>query len=102
MAQGDPSQDNPEENLEFSEGVADFYCDSLQISTGVWGATLYLGENRPTKKPLVKAKIKVSPQMLRAISLLSGKHLRDYEQSVGPVALPNQLIHSWGIEEEIQ
>ena len=98
---GTPPEQNPEENMEFAEEAADFYCDSFQITTGVWGATLYMGELRPGKKSLVRAKVKVSPQMLRAFSLLSGKHLRDYEEGVGPVALPNQMLHEWGIEEEI-
>lgn len=97
-----PQEPNPEDNFELAEGVVEFYCDSLHLNTGVWGTTLYLGELRPGRQPLIKAKIKVSPQMLRALSLLTAKHLRDYEKSVGAVALPNQLVHSWGLEEEIR
>ena len=97
-----PKEPNPEENLELAEGMVEFYCDALNLHTGVWGATLYLGELRPGKKSLIRAKMKVSPQMLRALSLLTGKHLRDYERNVGPVALPNEMVHGWGLEEEMR
>ncbi|MGB6837208.1 MAG: hypothetical protein WBF66_05850 [Dehalococcoidia bacterium] len=99
----EPEQEpNPEDNFEVPEDTPTIYCDNMHINTGLWGSTLYVGEERPGQKPLLRAKVKVSPQMLRAISMLTGKHLRDYQQSIGPVPLPNALIHGWGIEEEIQ
>lgn len=98
----EPQEVNPDDQYEVPTETPTFYCDSVHLTTGVWGTTLYLGELRPGQKPLLRAKIKVSPQMLRAISLLTQKHLNDYEKNIGPVSLPNQLIHSWGIEEELR
>lgn len=97
-----PREVNPEDQFEVPQDVPTFYCDSIHLNTGVWGTTLYLGELCPGKKPLLRAKVKVSPQMLRAISLLTMKHLRDYQAHIGAVSLPNELIHSWGIEEEVK
>ncbi len=93
---------NPEDQFEVPDDTAAFYCDSLHLNTGVWGTTLYLGETRPGQKPLLHARVKVSPQMLKAINLIAGKHIRDYVENVGPVSLPNSLVRQWGLEEEIQ
>lgn len=73
---------NPEDAFEVPDATPTFYCDSVHLNTGVWGTTMYLGELRPGQKPVLRAKVKVSPQMLRAISLLTGKHLRDYQEKV--------------------
>ena len=100
--QPDQSQtQDPEEAFVIEGDVANIYCDTFHLNTSLWGATLYFGELRPGAKQVLKARIKVSPQMLRAISLLTAKHSRDYVESVGPVNLPNQLLHAWGLEEEI-
>lgn len=100
--QEEPEEVNPEEQMHVPEQVLDFYADSLHINTGLYSSTLYFGEIRPGQKPLLRARIKVSPQMLRAISLLTAKHVRDLEQAVGHIGLPNALVHSWGLEEEIK
>jgi len=102
MAEPQQEQEpNPELEYEVSEEVPTFYCDSVHLNTGVWGATLYLGEIRPGQKPALKVKIKVSPQMLKAIGLLASKHARNYSDRIGPISLPRELLHAWGLEEEI-
>ncbi len=93
---------SPESQMEVAEDVMDIYADSLHISTGLYTSILYLGELRPGQKPVLKARIRVSPQMLRALSLLSGKHVRDLENEIGHIGLPNGLLHSWGLEEEVE
>jgi len=98
----EPVEPDPEEQMEVSEDVLDLYADSLHINTGLYSSILYLGALRPGKKPLLKVRVKVSPQMLKAISLLTAKHIRDLEQQIGPVGLPNELVHSWGLEEEVK
>ena len=41
--------------------------------------------------------------MLKAISLLTAKHIRDFEALTGgPIRLPNELVHNWGLEEEVR
>ncbi len=80
--------------------TVDFYADSLHISTGLYSTLLYFGELRDERQPLLRARIKVSPQMLKAISLLTRKHVRNYEETLGPIGLPNQLREAWGLKEE--
>ena len=99
--QGDENTaSEPERAYDIPPNVPTFYCDSLQLSTSVWGSTLYIGELRPGAKPVLHARIKVSPQMLRAVALLANKHVHDYSKNVGEVSLPDALLRSWGIEEE--
>lgn len=89
----------PEED---AEGVVEAYCDSMNITTSLYTALLTFGELRPEQPALVRARIKVSPQMLKAVSLLTGKHVRAYEEKMGQsIKLPNELLHDWGLEEEI-
>jgi len=89
----------PEDDFEVGEVVADIYCDSLHISTGLYSSTLYLGVSQPGKKDKLLARVRVSPQMLRAISLLAGKHVKEYQEAVGPINLPAQMVRNWGLEE---
>ena len=53
---GPPS---PEEMYEVAEGLAEFYADSMHISTELYTGTIFLGELRRGKKPILRAKIKV-------------------------------------------
>lgn len=93
------AEPTPEEE---AEDVLDVYCDSMNITTSLYTAQLSFGEIRPEKPTLLRARIKVSPQMLKAVSLLTGKHVRSYEEKMGQkIKLPNELLHDWGLEEEI-
>ena len=58
------------------------------------------GELQEDREPVLRAKIKVSPQLLKAMSLLTRKHVREYENSVGPIALPRQVLEAWEIQDE--
>lgn len=91
----------PEEFYQSSpETTANFYSDSLHIYSSLYGSVLYFGELQDEREPLLRAKIKVSPQMLKAICLLSRKHVREYEDAIGPIALPSQVLQAWGIQDE--
>lgn len=96
-----PVEPSPEELYETSEDVPEFYIDSMHFQTNLYTSTLYLGELKQGKKPILRVKVKVSPHMLKAIALLLGKQIRAYEEGVGPVSLPKQLLHEWGLEEEL-
>lgn len=90
----------PEED---ADDVIEAYCDSMNITTSLYTALLTFGELRPEQPTRVRARIKVSPQMLKAVSLLTSKHVRSYEEKMGQrIKLPNELLHDWGLEEEIE
>ena len=77
-----------------------FYCDSMHILSSLYSAVLFFGEQMEEREPILRARIKVSPQMLKAIALLTSKHVREYEEAVGPITLPEQVYTAWEIEME--
>ena len=96
-----PGEYGPEEYYDSSqETAASFYADSLHVFTGLYSSVLFFGELQEDREPILRAKIKVSPQMLKAICLLTRKHVREYESSVGQIALPRQVLEAWEIEDE--
>lgn len=77
-----------------------FYADSLHIFSSLYSAVLFFGEQMEEREPILRARIKVSPQMLKALALLTNKHLREYEEAVGPINLPEQVYAAWELEPE--
>jgi hypothetical protein len=77
-----------------------FYADSMHIYSSLYSAVLFFGEQMEEREPILRARIKVSPQMLKAIALLTSKHVREYEEAVGPITLPDQVYGAWELEPE--
>ncbi len=77
-----------------------FYCDSFHIYSSLYSAVMFFGEQMEEREPILRARIKVSPQMLKAFALLASKHVKDYEEAVGPINLPEQVYNAWDIEVE--
>lgn len=77
-----------------------FYSDSMHIFSSLYSAVLFFGEQMEEREPILRARIKVSPQMLKAIALLANKHVREYEEAVGPITLPEQVYTAWELEPE--
>lgn len=75
-----------------------FYCDSFHIYSSLYSAVMFFGEQMEEREPILRARIKVSPQMLKAFALLASKHVKDYEEAVGPITLPEQVYNAWDIE----
>jgi len=91
----------PEETLEIPEGTPEYYIDSINVGTQLYGCTMWLGAMRAEDRPLVQAIIKMSPPMTKVMSLILSKHVRNYEQDIGPISIPKTLYHSLGLEEYI-
>ena len=77
-----------------------FYCDSMHIFSSLYSSVLFFGEQMEEREPILRARIKVSPQMLKAIALLTTKHVREYEEAVGPISLPDQVYSAWDLSTE--
>ena len=61
------------------------------------------GSENPHRPPFPQHSsdgVKVSPQLLKAIFLLTQKHVREYESAIGPISLPQQVLEAWEIQEE--
>ena len=100
MAQQNP--EGPSVQGEEAEDLLEFYSDAMTIDSALYTAILSFGELRRNQPSLQRARIRVSPHMLKAISLLTAKHVRQFEERTGgPILLPNELVHQWGLEEEI-
>lgn len=77
-----------------------FYSDSFHIFSSLYSAVLFFGEQVEEREPILRARIKVSPQMMKAIAVLSAKHVREYEEAVGPITLPDQVYAAWEIDAD--
>ena len=77
-----------------------FYSDSFHIFSSLYSAVLFFGEQVEEREPILRARIKVSPQMMKAIAVLAAKHVREYEEAVGPIALPEQVYAAWEIDPD--
>ncbi|MCH8989757.1 MAG: hypothetical protein IIA92_13250 [Chloroflexi bacterium] len=75
-----------------------FYSDSMHIFSSLYSAVLFFGEQMEEREPILRARIKVSPQMLKAIALLTTKHVKEYEDAVGPISLPDQVYAAWELD----
>ena len=70
----------------------------MHIFSSLYSAVLFFGEQMEEREPLLRARIKVSPQMLKAIALLTTKHVKEYEDAVGPITLPDQVYAAWDLD----
>lgn len=87
---------------EVPDGTPEFYVDAVNVETQLYGSKLLLGDLRSGQPSLIRVIIKMSPQMAKVVSLILSKHIRNYEADIGPITLPNRLLHSLGLEELIQ
>ena len=93
-----PGETKPDETA--SGEPITFYSDSVHIFSSLYSAVLFFGEQMEEREPILRARIKVSPQMLKAIALLTTKHVREYEEAVGPITLPEQVYTAWELGTE--
>lgn len=94
-------EQNEQNAYEIPGDTPEFYVDSAHVQTQLYGSTLLLGELREGEPPVVRVKVKVSPQMAKVLSLILSKHVREYERDVGEITIPKQLYHALGLEEMI-
>ena len=94
------SQSNQSKNGEPAGEPITFYADSLHIFSSLYSSVLFFGEQMEEREPILRARIKVSPQMLKAMALLTNKHLKEYEDAVGPIHLPAQVYSAWELEPD--
>ncbi len=94
------TQSNQSQSSETAGEPITFYADSLHIFSSLYSSVLFFGEQMEEREPILRARIKVSPQMLKAMALLTNKHLKEYEEAVGPIHLPPQVYSAWELEPD--
>ena len=97
---GDTHQAMQSQPSELTSEPITFYADSLHIFSSLYSAVLFFGEQMEEREPILRARIKVSPQMLKAMALLTNKHLKEYEEAVGPITLPPQVYTAWELDPD--
>jgi hypothetical protein len=87
--------------------IPDIYSDSVRFDMTVYGVTLEFGQGqkpRPTgagPAPHVpKIRINMSPQHAKVLAKLFAKTMASYEQQIGKISLPQQLLDDLNIEDE--
>lgn len=84
-----------------SEDLLEFYADDMSINSGLYTAILSFGVMGPDQSRTVRARIRVSPHMLKAISLLIAKNIGEFEGVTGgEIRLPSGLVDTWRLEAE--
>lgn len=84
------------------EMVPEYYTDSVNFTTNIYGFTLefgaMVGQDDPPR-PLVR--VKMSPQHAKIMSLLLRKNVLEYERRIGTVILPEGLYQDLGITDDL-
>ena len=87
--------------------VPDTYADSVMFEVSVYGVTLEFGQSqkpRPNVQGRVphlpRVRVHMSPQHAKVMAKLLVKNMRQYEEQVGTIGLPKELLDDMGIEEE--
>ena len=88
---------SPEEMIDLPE----YYTDSVNFMTNIYGFTLEFGVMQGNDEPPKSiARIKMSPQHAKIMSLLLRKNVQEYERRIGTVILPDGLYQDLGIQDD--
>jgi hypothetical protein len=87
---------HPEDLLSTPE----YYADSVQFMTNIYGFTLEFGTIQPEQEgaPRPRVRIKMSPQHAKIMALQLLRNVQEYETRVGKVNMPDELYQSLGID----
>lgn len=82
--------------------VPEFYCDSVNFMTNIYGFALDFGvmvaQDEP---PKTQVRVRMSPQHAKIMSLLLRKNVQEYEKRIGTIILPDELYRDLGIEDDM-
>jgi hypothetical protein len=88
---------NPEDLISLPE----YYTDSVNFMTNIYGFTLEFGVmQQQDDPPRQLVRIKMSPQHAKIMSLLLRKNVQEYERRIGTVILPEGLYQDLGIIDD--
>ena len=82
-------------------GIPEFYTDSVNFATNLYGFTLEFGcMQAQDQPPRTVARVRMSPQHAKIMSLLLRKNVQEYERRIGTIILPDDLYQQLGIQDE--
>jgi len=78
------------------EKLPDFYADAINLEGGIYGWSILFGlASGPGTRAV--ARVRMSPQLMKVLYLLVQKQLREYEQKISPIQIPQQLADQLGL-----
>jgi len=81
--------------------VPEYYTDSVNFMTNIYGFTLEFGVMQgQDEPPIQRVRVKMSPQHAKIMSLLLRKNVQEYERRIGTIILPDGLYDDLGITDE--
>lgn len=89
---------DPEEFISTPE----YYTDSVNFMTNIYGFTLDFGVmEAQDQPPRSQVRVRMSPQHAKIMSLLLRKNVQEYERRIGTIILPEGLYKDLGIEDDM-
>ena len=86
---------------EFTIPLPEYYTDSVNFSTNLYGFMLEFGVMQAQDAPpRGVVKVRMSPQHAKIMSLLLRKNVQEYERRIGTIILPDGLYQELGISDE--
>jgi len=90
-----------DEQRSLEKSIPDIYVNNVGFSISVYDVQFNFGvQSGPEEAPERVAIIRMSPQHALAMAKLLLKNLRVYEEKVGKINLPKELLKELGIEED--
>ncbi len=100
----DTTDGSTEGDVEFEDmdETPEFYADSVNFMTNVYGFTLDFGvmqaQDRP---PQTTVRVRMSPQHAKIMALLLRKNVQEYERRIGTIILPEGLYKDLGVQDDM-
>ena len=91
----------PEELIPEERELPEFYTDSVNFATNLYGFALEFGVMQgQDQPPRSVVRIRMSPQHAKIMSLLLRKNVQEYERRIGTIILPEGLYNDLGISDD--
>ncbi len=89
-------------DLDRLDMLPEYFTDSVNFMTNIYGITMEFGVMQANDAPpIAKARVKMSPQHAKIMSLLLRKNVQEYERRIGTIILPEQLYKDLGIVDDM-
>lgn len=90
--------------IPLDDDFPDIFADAVNLHLGVYGISLVLGRtkgNLPDVKSVPVAVVRMSPELAFVLTQLLRKNLRRFQETIGPINVPDELLTSLEIEREL-
>ena len=79
----------------------EYFSDGLSIELNPYSVNLIFGITHGEQPAKNIASVRMSPQHAYVMTQILRKHLREYEDKVGKIQLPDKLLDGLGLDKEL-